>query len=156
MKSRLDIRSVDPQAIKAMMAASDYAQNSGLEESLRHLVLMRVSQINGCANCLHMHSEEARAAGETEARLYLLNAWHESLLYTPRERAALGWAESLTLVGETHAPDAVYEEARRHFSEDEMVMLTVLVCVINSWNRISIGFRVVNPSDRANAHAEAA
>jgi len=118
--------------------------------------LMRVSQINGCANCLHMHSEEARAAGETEARLYLLNAWHESNLYTPRERAALGWAESLTQVAETHAPDAVFEEARRHFSEDELVKLTLLIGVINIWNRVCIGFRVVHPADVARTRDEAA
>lgn len=156
MQERLDLRTAAPDAIKALLAVSEYARTSGLEKSLVNLVLMRASQINGCANCLHMHSEEARAAGETEARLHLLDAWHESMLYSPRERAALCWTDSLTRVAETHAPDAVYDEAHRHFSEEELVKLTLLICVINSWNRICIGFRVVNPSDRANAHAEAA
>ena len=156
MKPRINIQAADPEAVKAMMAVSNYADKSGLEESLRHLVLMRVSQINGCANCLHMHSEEARAAGETEARLYLLDAWHESNLYSPRERAALGWTESLTRVAETHAPDEVFEEARRHFSEDELVKLTLLIGVINIWNRICIGFRVVHSSDLAGVRDKAA
>jgi AhpD family alkylhydroperoxidase len=156
MKPRLNLQAAEPEAVKAMIAVSTYAQKSGLEQSLVNLVLMRASQINGCANCLHMHSEEARAAGETEARLYLLDAWHESNLYSPRERAALGWTDSLTLIAKTHAPDDVYEEARRYFSADELVKLTLLIGVINIWNRICIGFRVVHPSDVAKVRDEAA
>jgi len=104
---------------------------------------MRVSQINGCAYCLDMHSKDARAAGETEQRLYELNAWRETPFYSERERAALAWAEALTLVHETHAPDDVYEEARKYFSEEELVSLTIAIVAINGWNRLSIGFRTV-------------
>ena len=106
---------------------------------------MRVSQINGCAYCLHMHTKDARAAGESEQRLYLLNAWEESQLYTPRERAALQWTEALTLVSETHAPDADYEAVRAAFSDTELANLTMLIGTINAWNRIAIGFRAVHP-----------
>jgi AhpD family alkylhydroperoxidase len=114
---------------------------------------MRASQINGCAYCLHMHSSDARKAGESEARLYLLDAWHESNLYTPRERAALAWTESLTRVAKTHAPDADYELAKSQFSDQEMVHLTLLITNINAWNRLSIGFRTVHPNDRVKQAA---
>src|ERR1043166_7567055 len=102
---------------------------------------MRATQINGCAYCLDMHSKDARANGETEQRLYLLNAWREAPFYTDRERAALAWTEALTRVADTHAPDDVYEEARRQFSEDELVALTMAIVAINGWNRLAIGFR---------------
>ena len=102
--------------------------------------------INGCAFCIHMHTRDARSRGESEERLYLLDAWRESPLYTERERAALAWTEALTLVAQTHAPDDVYEDARRHFSEAELVELTLLTGAINAWNRIAIGFRLVPPS----------
>ena len=108
---------------------------------------MRASQINGCAYCLHVHSTDARRAGETEQRLYLLDAWHESPLYTARERAALAWTEALTRIAETHAPDAIYEEVRRHFADKELVDLTTLIGLINLWNRLAIGFRYQHPVD---------
>jgi AhpD family alkylhydroperoxidase len=121
---------------------------SGLEHSLIHLVKVRASQINGCAYCLHMHTADARRAGESEARLYLLDAWHESGLYTERERAALGWAEALTRIAETHAPDEDYERLAAAFDDGERVALTLLIGAINAWNRISIGFRSVHPAER--------
>jgi AhpD family alkylhydroperoxidase len=113
----------------------------GLEESLMDLVEMRASQINGCAVCLHMHAVAARKRGESEERLYLLDAWREAPLYSARERAALAWTEALTLVAETRAPDDVYEAVRSHFSEAEQVALTLLIVAINGWNRIQVGFR---------------
>jgi AhpD family alkylhydroperoxidase len=128
-----------------------YVQSSGLEASLIELVKTRASQINGCAYCIHMHTRDARARGESEERLYLLDAWRESPLYTERERAALAWTEAVTLVSQTHVPDAVYEEVRRHFAEDELVKLTHLVATINVWNRIAISFRSVHPVKRTEA-----
>lgn len=155
MTKRLNYYAIAPEALKPLLALEDSIKKSSLEHSLIELVKMRASQINGCAYCLHMHSADARKAGESEARLYLLNAWHESALYTPRERAALAWTEALTLLPQTHAPDADYEEAMRHFSEQEMVMLTLLIGTINTWNRIAVAFRSHHPNDRA-PKAEAA
>ncbi|WP_445680367.1 carboxymuconolactone decarboxylase family protein [Radicibacter daui] len=134
-----------PDVINGMLAFEKAVTNSGLEKSLIELVKMRASQINGCAFCLDMHSKDARANGETEARLYLLNAWHESPLYSDRERAALAWCEALTLVAETHAPDAAYEQLAAQFTEAEQVKLTMLIGAINSWNRLAIGMRAVHP-----------
>ena len=114
---------------------------------------MRASQINGCAFCLDMHAKDARKAGESEARLYLLPAWRESPLYTARERAALAWTEALTLVAEKGAPDALYEELKRHFNEKEIVDLTVLIGTINAWNRLAIAFRNVHPDEAKHAAA---
>ncbi|GLS17172.1 alkyl hydroperoxide reductase AhpD [Labrys miyagiensis] len=118
----------------------------GLETSLMELVEMRASQINGCAYCLHMHALSARQHGESEERLYLLDAWRESPLYNERERAALEWTEALTLVAATRAPDAAYEIARAAFSEEELVKLTMLIVAINGWNRINVGFKTVHPA----------
>ena len=143
MQPRLGVQNVAPEAYRALAGLERYIRNSGLESSLLELVKMRASQINGCAYCLDMHSKDARAHGETEQRLYALNAWRETPFYTDRERAALAWTEALTLISETHAPDDVYEEARRHFSELELVNLTMAIVTINSWNRIAIGFRSV-------------
>lgn len=145
MKPRLNHFQAAPGALKAMLALENYVRSSGLEHSLYELVKIRASQINGCAFCLEMHTREARAAGETEARLHLLAAWRESPLYSARERAALAWTEALTLVAETHAPDDVFAEARAHFSEQELVHLTLAIGVINTWNRLAIGFRAVHP-----------
>jgi AhpD family alkylhydroperoxidase len=131
--------------MKAMMALEAAITGSGLDKSLIELVKIRVSQINGCAFCLHMHTRDARAQGETEARIYLLDAWRESPLYTDRERAALDWAEAVTLVSQTHVPDAVYDHARQHFDEAELVKLTMLLVAINGWNRIAISFRSLHP-----------
>ena len=154
MKARLNAYQAAPNAMKALMTLENYVQSSGLEPSLIDLVKTRASQINGCAYCIHMHTREARGRGESEERLYLLDAWRESPLYTERERAALAWTEAVTLVSETHVPDAVYEEARKQFGEAELVKLTVLVATINAWNRIAISFRSVHPVKPA-AHAAA-
>lgn len=142
-----------PEAYKAMGALEAAIKASGLEHSLIELVKMRASQINGCAFCLHMHSMDARAAGETEARLYLLNAWRESRLYTARERAALEWTEALTLVAQSQAPDAAYEALKAQFTPKEIVDLTMLIGAINAWNRLSIGMRSVHPEDSKHAAA---
>lgn len=141
MKSRLENINGYPRALGAMMGLQRYVNESGLEHSLQELVKMRASQINGCAYCLDMHSKDARAAGETEQRLYLLDAWRESPMYTDRERAALEWTEAVTRVGEGHVPDAVYEAVRPYFSEEELVNLTLAVVAINGWNRLMIAFR---------------
>lgn len=148
MTPRLNARAAAPDAMKAMLALESYIQSCGLEKSLIELVKMRASQVNGCAFCLDMHSKDARAHGETEQRLYLLDAWRESPLYTDRERAALGWTESLTLVAQTRAPDADYEALAPHFSDDEKVKLTLLIGTINTWNRLAIGFRFAHPVAR--------
>jgi AhpD family alkylhydroperoxidase len=122
-----------------------------LDRKLLELVRTRASQINGCAFCLHMHREEALKLGETDNRLLLLNAWRESGLYTPRERAALAWTEALTLITEGHAPDDVYEEVRAEFTDDELIALSIAIGAINVWNRLSIGFRNEHPKDRSRA-----
>lgn len=138
-----------PEGFKAMLALEASIKASGLEHSLIELVKMRASQINGCAFCLHMHATDARKAGETEMRLYLLSAWRESPLYTPRERAALAWTEALTRLPDTGAPDNDYELVRAQFSEAEQVQLTLLIGAINVWNRIAVGFRAVHPVEKA-------
>jgi AhpD family alkylhydroperoxidase len=124
---------------------------SGLENSLMQLVEIRASQINGCATCLHMHTASARKEGETEERIYLLDAWRESSLYGERERAALGWTEALTLVSEGPAPDDVYRALQAQFTEEEQVKLTLLIVTINGWNRVQVGFRAVHPVDQRRA-----
>jgi AhpD family alkylhydroperoxidase len=149
MTKRLNPYVAAPDTMKPLIALEATLKESGLEHSLIHLVKMRASQINGCAYCLHMHSADAMKEGESPARLFLLDAWHESALYSPRERTALAWTDALTLVSQTHAPDAVYEEVQRHFSPEETVKLTLLIATINSWNRIAIGFRSAHPNDRA-------
>jgi AhpD family alkylhydroperoxidase len=145
MKPRMNFFKAAPDTIKALVAVEDQVKASGLEQSLIELVKTRASQINGCAFCVHMHTADARKYGETEERLYLLSAWHESPLYTERERAALAWTEALTLIAETHAPDDVYEAMRSQFSEAEAVNLTMLIGAINAWNRVAIGFRAIHP-----------
>lgn len=144
MESRLDITKAAPQGVKLMTALETWLKDT-VEPTLYHLVKTRASQINGCAYCVHMHTREARRDGESEERLYLLSAWRESPLYTARERAALAWTEALTLLAQTHAPDADYEEARRHFGEEELANLTLLIGAINVWNRVAVGFRAVHP-----------
>jgi AhpD family alkylhydroperoxidase len=136
-----------PDGIKAMMALEASFEKSGLEESLRHLVKLRASQINGCAFCIHMHTTDARKHGDSEMRLYMLNAWRESPLYSDRERAALAWTEALTLLPQTGAPDADYELVKAQFSEAEQVQLTLLIGAINVWNRLQVGFRASHPVD---------
>lgn len=145
MKPRLDPLATATADLKPMLALSESVHASGLERSLIELVKIRASQINGCAYCIHMHTRDARANGETEERLYLLDAWRESPLYTARERAALAWTEALTLVSQTQAPDQDYEALQAEFSDEEKVKLTLLIATINAWNRLAIGFRAVHP-----------
>ena len=141
MKPRLNYTEVDPKLMRAMLALGAPVAQSGLEPSLIELIDFRVSQINGCAYCLDMHSKDLRAAGETEQRLYVLQAWREAPFYSERERAALAWAEAVTLLTNKEVPDEVYEQARGQFSEQELAALTLAVVAINGWNRLNIAFR---------------
>ena len=138
-----------PAAIKALMDLEKSFADSSVEKTIQELVKLRASQINGCAYCIHMHSTDLRKMGESEMRLYMLNAWHESSLYSPRERAALGWTEALTRVADTHAPGADYEVLKAEFSDAEQVQLTLMVGAINAWNRLAIGMRADHPVERA-------
>jgi len=156
MESRIEFSKVNPDALSAMYALEAYVQGSIIEQSLIDLVKIRASQINGCAFCIDMHTKEARARGESEQRLYLLDAWREAQFYTERERAALEWAESLTLVSSTRVPDDVFERVRRHLSEAELVDLSMAMVAINSWNRLCIAFRAIPGSFQApTRHAKA-
>ncbi|MCF2524499.1 carboxymuconolactone decarboxylase family protein [Bradyrhizobium sp. G127] len=145
-----------PDAVKAMMALEAAIKKSGLEHNLIELVKMRASQINGCAFCIHMHATDARKGGESEMRLYMLNAWRESPLYSNRERAALAWTEALTLLAATGAPDSDYALLKSEFNESEQVNLTMLIGAINVWNRLQVGFRALHPVDKAQDKADAA
>ena len=145
MSARLNPYAAAPEMIAAMTALETAVVSSGLEHGLIELVKTRASQINGCAFCIHMHTRDARAHGESEERLYLLSAWWESSLFTPREKAALTWTDSLTLVAQTRAPDADYATMREHFDEAEAVKLTMLIGAINVWNRLAVGFRSQHP-----------
>ncbi|HVT28569.1 MAG TPA: carboxymuconolactone decarboxylase family protein [Lacipirellulaceae bacterium] len=127
--------------MKAMLGLGAAVEHSGLEHSLVDLVKVRASQINGCAYCIDMHTKEAMARGETEQRLFLLDAWRETPLYSDRERAALSWCETLTLIAKTGAPDEVFEEVRKEFTDEEIQSLTLAIVTINAWNRFAIGFR---------------
>jgi AhpD family alkylhydroperoxidase len=142
MQARIDVARVGQDAYKAMLGLQAYVNASGLEQSLLELVKIRASQINACAFCLHMHTRDARKAGESQERLDVLAAWREAPLFTDRERAALAWTESVTRVADTHIPDDVYETARADFSEQELVDLTMAVVAINGWNRLLVAFRV--------------
>lgn len=151
MTPRLNIFKAAPAAMKAMLDFS-VGTTLDLEHSLQELVKMRASQINGCAYCLHMHALDARKAGETEERLYLLDAWRESPLYSARERAALAWTEALTILSQTrNAPDDVYDALKAEFSEKEQVELTMLIVMINGWNRLNVGFRQIHPVEKRAA-----
>jgi AhpD family alkylhydroperoxidase len=141
MTAKLDILAAAPSLMKSWFGAS-VAINASLEPSLAELVKIRASQINGCANCINMHTAEARAKGETEQRLYLLPAWREAPCYTDRERAALGWTEALTRLCEGHDHERAYEALKAHFTEEEQVKLTLLINIINGWNRLAVGFGV--------------
>ena len=145
MSARLNPYAAAPEMIAAMTALETAVVSSGLEHSLIELVKTRASQINGCAFCIHMHTRDARAHGESEERLYLLSAWWESSLFTPREKAALTWTDSLTLIAQTRASDADYATMREHFDEAEAVKLTMLIGAINVWNRLAVGFRSQHP-----------
>ncbi|WGF90076.1 carboxymuconolactone decarboxylase family protein [Marinivivus vitaminiproducens] len=138
-----------PEAIKAMTSFQATLEASGLEPNLLDLVKLRASQINGCAFCIHMHTTHLRERGESEMRLYMLNAWRESPLYSDRERAALAWTEALTRLAETGAPDADYDRVGKAFTESEQVNLTLAIGAINVWNRLQVGFRAAHPVDEA-------
>jgi len=153
MKQRIADDKITTDVYKAMLGLEHHVRKSGLEESLLDLVRMRASQINGCAYCIDMHSKDARARGETEQRLYELDAWRETSFYTERERAALAWTEGLTLISESHAPDELYEQVRQHFTEDELISLTLAIVQINAWNRIAISFRAVPGTYQPQAQA---
>ena len=143
MQPRIDYRKYAQQPLQSMLALEKYISESGLDPKLVHLVKMRASQINGCAYCLDMHSLDARAEGESEQRLYTLDAWRETPFFTDRERAALAWTEALTLISHTRAPDDVYDEVKKQFSEKEIVDLTFVIGTINLWNRLAISLRAV-------------
>ncbi|MEO8810787.1 MAG: carboxymuconolactone decarboxylase family protein [Rhodanobacter sp.] len=141
MKSRMDYRKAAPHAFKAMLDLEAGVRRSGLEKPLVELVKMRASQINGCGYCLDMHSKDARAAGETEQRLYVLPAWREAPFYSARERAALAWTEAVTSVAANGLPDELYAQVREEFDETSLVELTLAIIAINGWNRLAIAFR---------------
>jgi len=151
VKERIDYKKMAPEAYKAMLGIETYVRGSGLEGSLLELVKTRVSQINGCAHCLDMHTKEARAAGETEQRLHLLATWREAPFYSDRERAALLWAETLTRISTNDVSDELYAEVRRHFDEKALVDLTLAIIAINGWNRLAVPFRAETGSYRAKA-----
>lgn len=138
---RIEYDKVAPGAVHALLNVENYVRQSSLEKPLLELVRLRASQINGCAFCVDMHTKDARAAGESEQRLYAVSVWEEAPFFTERERAALAWTEVVTLVSETRVPDEVYEMARRQFDEKELVDLTMALVAINSWNRLSVSFR---------------
>jgi AhpD family alkylhydroperoxidase len=146
MQARIDLKHVNPGIFHAMLGLERQVRQAGFDERMLDLVRMRASQINGCAYCLDMHSKDARAAGETEQRLYGLDAWRETPYYSARERAALEWTEALTLVSETHIPDDAYERVREHFSEEELAHLSLAIVAINGWNRLNVAARTV-PGD---------
>ena len=143
MSPRLDYKNVSPVAYQAMLALEQCVREFHLEKAIVELIKTRASQINGCAYCLDMHTQDARAAGESEQRLYTLPAWRETPFFTERERAALEWTESITRIADTHAPDATYQRVRQYFTERELVELTLAIVAINGWNRLAIAFRAV-------------
>src|SRR5215813_13701103 len=153
MKARMDFRKASPPAAKAIADLHAYVHRCGLEHGLIELAKLRASQINGCAHCIDMHTKELRADGESEQRLYLLAAWRESPFYSERERAALAWTEAVTLVDDTLVPDEVYEEARKQFTEEELVNLTLALVAINGANRLNIAFRTVPGSYQVRREA---
>jgi AhpD family alkylhydroperoxidase len=153
MEARLEYRKFSEPALQAMLALEQYIASCGLDHRFVHLLKLRASQINGCAYCIDMHSIDARAAGETEQRLYALNAWREAPFFSDRERAGLAWIEAVTLVAQTHVPDEVYEEALAHFSEKEIVDLTYIAMTINAWNRLAVAMRAMPGQYRPKATA---
>jgi AhpD family alkylhydroperoxidase len=154
VQPRIDLRKTAPGAIQALLGLQNYVNTSSLPPTLLELVKIRASQINACAYCLDMHTKDARANGETEQRLYALNAWRETPFFNDRERAALAWTESLTLLHEGHVPDDAFAEVRQHFTEKEIVNLSLAIVAINSWNRLMVAFRAVpghyRPAPRTN------
>lgn len=143
MEARINYAKVAPGVVEAMVGLSHYLRKSGLDESLVNLVCLRASQINGCAYCLDMHWKDLRSAGETEQRLYGLDAWEESSYYSDRERAALAWTDAVTNIQEGHVPNGVYDRVRKVFTEKELADLTFAIAAINGWNRLNIAARTV-------------
>ena len=158
MSARLDYRKVNPAAITAMAGLERLVRTSGLEPGLVHLVKLRASYINGCAYCVDVHTKDARVDGETEQRLYAIPVWRETPFFTPRERAALAWTESVTEIARTGVPDDVYERTRAEFAESELVALTMAIIAINGWTRLAVSFRTVPGTYQAPSarHATAA
>jgi AhpD family alkylhydroperoxidase len=155
MDERINYSTVAPEGVRALSGIEAYVRRSGLGAGLLDLVKTRASQLNGCAYCIDMHTKDARAGGETEQRLYALSAWRETPFYTDRERAALAWAEAVTLISRGPVPDELYQEARRHLSEKELVDLTLALIAINGWNRLSIAFRTVPGPYQPKPHVPA-
>lgn len=151
MEPRLDYTKASPEAAKAMIQMESFVRRSGIDAKLLELIKIRASQLNGCAYCIDMHTQDARLKGETEQRIYALDAWRETPFFTEKERAALAWTEALTNIQTGHAPDAVYHELSSNFSEEERVNLTLAITTVNAWNRIAIGFRAVPGSYRPTA-----
>jgi AhpD family alkylhydroperoxidase len=143
MEQRLDFYKANPAAVKALLGVEERIGKSALEKSLTELVRLRASQINGCAFCVDMHTTDARKGGETDRRLATVVVWRETPFFTERERAALEWTEAVTLVSHDHVPDAVWQAVRPHFSDEELVDLTLLISAINAWNRLAISFRKI-------------
>ncbi|UOF90015.1 carboxymuconolactone decarboxylase family protein [Fodinisporobacter ferrooxydans] len=143
MEPRLNYATTEPDSLKAMMQLEQYVKNSGLEPKLLELIKIRASQINGCAYCLDMHTKDARAIGETEQRIYALNAWREAPFYTEEERAALELTEAVTLVATNRVPDELYQRVRKHFNDKQYVQLIMAINTINSWNRLSIATNAI-------------
>lgn len=145
--SRIDFYKVSPEAVKALMSLEAFVTNCGLEQVLLELIKLRVSQINGCAFCVDLHCSDALKAGESQRRLNAIAVWHETPFFTDRERAALAWAETVTLLSESHVPDNLYQDVLAYFSEKETVNLTMAIITINSWNRLAVSFRKL-PTNR--------
>ncbi|MFA7615180.1 MAG: carboxymuconolactone decarboxylase family protein [Moheibacter sp.] len=141
MEERLDYFKIDPEAPKGLMEMEKYMIKSGFDKKLYHLIKLRASQLNGCAYCLDMHTKDAMKMGDTVQRLVGLDAWRESPYYTDKERAALEWTEAITLISQDHISDEIYENVRKHFSEQELLQLTIGIIAINGWNRLAIPFR---------------
>jgi AhpD family alkylhydroperoxidase len=154
MKSRIESRRVDPKVRQHMLGIEGYLHASSLGPRLLHLIKTRASQINGCAQCLDMHTQDARAEGESEQRLYALDAWRDTPFFDDRERAALEWTEAVTLLAETHVPDEVYDRVRSHFSEQELIDLTIAIAQINAWNRLNVALRSVPGTYRAGMYKQ--
>jgi AhpD family alkylhydroperoxidase len=156
MQERVAYAKVAPGTIMAMRALDQYVTQSGLEPGLLDLVKIRASQLNGCAYCVDMHTKDARARGEGEQRLYALSVWHETPFFTDRERAALAWTEAITLLAGHRVTDELYQGAHQHFSEKQLVDLTMAIIAINGWNRLSVAFRTVPGTYRLASHGEPA
>lgn len=156
MEQRINLFEKGTKAMKALYGIGSYLAKSSIEQPLMHLVLFRVSQINGCAYCLDMHSKDLRAEGETEQRLYLLDAWREAPIYTDRERAAFTWAEAVTKIKDGNVSDEAYAVAQQQFSEEELIDLTMVITTINTYNRLNIAFRTQAGSYQPGQHAVAA